>query len=97
MPRGATQLSPSGWKCYTLFGPPTKAVPPTGGWFLDDDEIGGPFLEQVQALGLRSWPATRASADSIPRASLAAASPAGHRPGRRRVPRHQLRRVPLGV
>jgi uncharacterized protein len=40
-------LQPSGWKVYTLWEPPG-----TGdgtGWFLDDDEIGGPFLEQVRA------------------------------------------------
>ncbi len=48
----AAQLRPSGWKCYTLWGPPTKASP-TGGWFLDDDEVGFPFLERVRALGPR--------------------------------------------
>ena len=56
-------LRPSGWKCYTLCGPPTTASP-TGGWFLDDDEIGFPFLERVRALGPRRWSrCTRASAD----------------------------------
>src|SRR3954447_25562226 len=45
-------LRPSGWKCYTLWGPPTKASP-SGGWFLDDDEVGFPFLERVRALGPR--------------------------------------------
>ena len=40
-------LRPSGWKCYPLYGPPTAASP-TGGWFLDDDEIGFPFLERVR-------------------------------------------------
>ncbi len=48
----AAQLRPSGWKAYTLWGPPTKASP-TGGWFLDDDEVGFPFLERVRALGPR--------------------------------------------
>jgi predicted TIM-barrel fold metal-dependent hydrolase len=48
----AAQLRPSGWKCYTLWGPPTKASP-AGGWFLDDDEVGFPFLERVRALGPR--------------------------------------------
>ena len=43
-------LRPSGWKCYPLYGPPTAASP-TGGWFLDDDEIGFPFLERVRASG----------------------------------------------
>ena len=37
------RLRPSGWKTYTLYGPPTKASP-SGGWFLDDeiDMIYGP-------------------------------------------------------
>src|SRR5262249_14484349 len=46
------RLRPAGWKCYTLYGPPTAASP-TGGWFLDDDEVGFPFLERVDALGPR--------------------------------------------
>ena len=49
MPGWASQLRPSGWKVYTLYGPPTAASP-TGGWFLDDPEIGIPFLERVRAL-----------------------------------------------
>jgi uncharacterized protein len=52
MEEWAAQLRPSGWKCYTLWGPPTKASP-AGGWFLDDDEVGFPFLERVRALGPR--------------------------------------------
>src|SRR5258705_465325 len=43
-------LRPSGWKCYTLWGPATKASP-TGGWFLADCEGGCPFPERVSALG----------------------------------------------
>jgi len=74
MPAWRHELSPSGWKCYTLFGPPTKAVP-TGGWFLDDDEIGGPFLEQVQALGPRVVATHKGIGGLIPEASPAAASP----------------------
>ncbi len=52
MGESAARLRPSGWKCYTLWGPPTKASP-AGGWFLDDDEVGFPFLERVRALGPR--------------------------------------------
>lgn len=44
-------LRPAGWKVYTLWEP---AEARTGrGWFLDDDETGGPFLEQVRASGRR--------------------------------------------
>lgn len=41
-------LQPAGWKVYTLWDPPEAR---RGGWFLDDDETGGPFLEQVRATG----------------------------------------------
>jgi uncharacterized protein len=67
-------LSPSGWKVYTLYGPPTAASP-TGGWFLDDEEIGLPFLEQVQALGPKVVAAHKGLGGPIPDASVAAASP----------------------
>jgi predicted TIM-barrel fold metal-dependent hydrolase len=65
---------PSGWKVYTLFGPPTAASP-TGGWFLDDDEIGFPFLERVRALGPRVVATHKGLGGPIPDASVAAASP----------------------
>jgi len=68
------RLDPSGWKVYTLYGPPTKASP-TGGWFLDDDEIGMPFLEQVNALGPRVVAAHKGLGGPIPDQSVAAASP----------------------
>jgi predicted TIM-barrel fold metal-dependent hydrolase len=68
------QLSPSGWKVYTLYGPPTAASP-TGGWFLDDEEIGLPFLEQVRALGPRVVATHKGLGGPIPHASVAAASP----------------------
>ena len=42
-------LQPSGWKVYTLWEPPGLGA--GAGWFLDDDETGGPFLEQVRASG----------------------------------------------
>ncbi len=75
----AARLHPSGWKVYTLYGPPTAASP-TGGWFLDDPEIGIPFLERVAALGAsgaaRPVVAThKGLGGPIPDASVAAASP----------------------
>ena len=68
------RLAPSGWKVYTLYGPPTNASP-TGGWFLDDDEVGMPFLERVNALGPRVVAAHKGLGGPIPDQSLAAASP----------------------
>ena len=68
------RLEPSGWKIYTLYGPATKASP-TGGWFLDDDEIGMPFLERVNTLGPRVVAAHKGLGGPIPDQSVAAASP----------------------
>ncbi len=90
----SAQLRPAGWKCYTLWGPPTKASP-TGGWFLDDEEIGFPFLERVRRAGAAGgrdaqghrWPDPR----RVGRGRVAAR----HRARRRRVPRHHVRRLPL--
>jgi uncharacterized protein len=67
-------LRPAGWKCYPLYGPPTAASP-TGGWFLDDDEIGFPFLERVRASGTRVVAVHKGLGGPIPSASVAAASP----------------------
>jgi predicted TIM-barrel fold metal-dependent hydrolase len=67
-------LRPSGWKCYPLYGPPTIASP-TGGWFLDDDEIGFPFLERVRASGTKVVAVHKGLGGPIPSASVAAASP----------------------
>ncbi len=64
----------SAWKVYTLAGPPTAASP-TGGWFLDDAEIGLPFLERVQEVGPRIVCAHKGLGGPIPNASVAAASP----------------------
>jgi predicted TIM-barrel fold metal-dependent hydrolase len=68
------ELSPSGWKCYTLWGPPTKAAP-HGGWFLDDEEVGFPFLERVRALGPRVIATHKGISAPIQEASVEAASP----------------------
>ena len=67
-------LRPSGWKCYPLYGPPTAASP-TGGWFLDDDEIGFPFLERVRASRAPVVAVHKGLGGPIPSASVAAASP----------------------
>ncbi len=67
-------LAPSGWKVYTLWGPPTAASP-TGGWFLDDEEIGFPFLEHVRTLGPRVVATHKGLSGPVPGAARAAASP----------------------
>ncbi len=67
-------LRPAAWKVYTLAGPPTAASP-TGGWFLDDPEVGLPFLERVRAVGPRIVCAHKGLGGPIPEASVAAASP----------------------
>ena len=67
-------LRPSAWKCYTLYGPPTAAAP-DGGWFLDDEEVGFPFLERVRALGPRIIATHKGLGGPVPAASLASASP----------------------
>lgn len=67
-------LRPSAWKCYTLYGPPTAAAP-GGGWFLDDDEVGGPFLERVRTLGPRIVATHKGLGGPVPAASAASASP----------------------
>ncbi len=67
-------LRPSAWKVYTLAGPPTAASP-TGGWFLDDHEIGTPFLERVRAIGPCIVCAHKGLGGPVPNASVAAASP----------------------
>ncbi len=74
MSEWSEQLRPSGWKCYTLYGPATAASP-TGGWFLDDDEIGLPFLDRVNALGPRVVATHKGLGGPIPEQSAAAASP----------------------
>jgi predicted TIM-barrel fold metal-dependent hydrolase len=68
------ELRPAGWKTYTLWGPPTKASP-SGGWFLDDDEVGFPFLERVRTLGPRVVASHKGIGGPIPNASVPAASP----------------------
>jgi hypothetical protein len=48
------ELHPSGWKIYTMWEPYDPAVDERDtGWYLDDEEVGLPFLERVQAVGPR--------------------------------------------
>jgi predicted TIM-barrel fold metal-dependent hydrolase len=49
MAEWSDRLRPDGWKVYTLWEPPEARG--SGGWFLDDDETGGPFLDAVRASG----------------------------------------------
>ncbi len=70
----AATLRPSAWKVYTLFGPPTTGSP-NGGWFLDDPEIGLPFLERVRAVGPRIVCTHKGLGGPVPDASVDSASP----------------------
>jgi predicted TIM-barrel fold metal-dependent hydrolase len=68
MAQWSAELRPSGWKAYTLWGPPT-AGSPTGGWFLDDEEVGLPFLERVRELGPRVVAAHKGIGNGLPASS----------------------------
>jgi predicted TIM-barrel fold metal-dependent hydrolase len=67
-------LRPAGWKVYTLFGAPSPGTS-DGGWFLDDEEHGIPFLERVRALGPRIVCAHKGIAGPIADAAPASSSP----------------------
>lgn len=67
------ELVPAGWKVYTLWEPPETR---TGqGWFLDDEEVGGPFLEQVRASGPRIVCAHKGLGGPVANLAPAGASP----------------------
>jgi uncharacterized protein len=67
------RLSPAGWKVYTLWSPPEHG---TGrGWYLDDEETGFPFLEQVRDLGPRVVCAHKGIAGPVASLAPASASP----------------------
>jgi len=67
------RLSPAGWKVYTLWAPPEHG---TGrGWYLDDEETGFPFLEQVRDLGPRVVCAHKGIAGPVASLAPASASP----------------------
>jgi hypothetical protein len=48
MAESAATYDLAAWKVYTQFGPDGT------GWWLDDDEVGIPFIEQARALGIRT-------------------------------------------
>ncbi len=70
-------LRPSGWKVYTLWDPPevgaTREGP--GGFFLDDEAWGFPFLERVRDVGPRLVCAHKGIAGPVPDATPAGSSP----------------------
>ncbi len=85
MARWSTELRPSGWKVYPLAGAATRAAP-GGGWWLDDDEIGGAFLERARTLGPRIVCAHKGLGGPVAGASVATASPRDIGPAARAFP-----------
>ena len=77
-------LRPAGWKVYTLWEPPEGRG--RGGWFLDDDETGGPFLEQVRATGRAIVCAHKGLGGPIASLAPAGASPRDIGPAARAFP-----------
>ncbi len=76
MPEWRAQLSPAGWKLYTMWQPAEwPGDPMTGGWFLDDEAVGLPFLEQVRAAGPRVVAVHKGIGGPIPGASITSSSP----------------------
>jgi predicted TIM-barrel fold metal-dependent hydrolase len=71
-------LSPSGWKAYTMWGPPEADPNPAygdTGYFLDDEAVGIPFLQHVRDLGPRILAVHKGISGPIPDAGLASGSP----------------------
>jgi uncharacterized protein len=66
-------LQPDGWKVYTLWEPPESRG--RGGWFLDDDETGGPFLDAVRRSGRTIVTAHKGLGGPIASLAPAGASP----------------------
>jgi len=66
-------LRPAGWKVYTLWSPPERGT--RGGWFLDDEEVGQPFLERARALGSPVVCAHKGIAGAVASRAPASASP----------------------
>ena len=74
MQRARERYAPAGWKVYTLgAGSPGD---PTRGWFLDDETIGVPFLEQVRASGVRRVCAHKGISNLVPTGSPRDVGPA---------------------
>jgi predicted TIM-barrel fold metal-dependent hydrolase len=75
MEEHARTLRPSAWKVYTMYGPPSRDCP-EGGWFLDDETIGTPFLENVMRCGgPRIVCCHKGLGGPIPQVSVKATSP----------------------
>lgn len=72
LPEWSETLRPAAWKVYTLWDPPEVA---TGGFFLDDEQFGVPFLEAVRASGPRIVCAHKGIAGPVPDATPMGASP----------------------
>lgn len=72
MPDWRDVLRPAGWKVCTLWDPPEIG---RGGFFLDDEEWGLPFLERVRAVGPRIVCAHKGIAGPVPDATPQGASP----------------------
>jgi hypothetical protein len=83
MPVWAADLRPDAWKAYTLWEPPGTGA---GGWFLDDDATGVPFLEQVRASGVKRVAVHKGIAGPIPDAAPAGSSPRDVGPAAVRFP-----------
>jgi hypothetical protein len=79
-------LSPAGWKLYTMWQPPEWDDPMNGGWFLDDERVGLPFLERVRAVGPRVVAVHKGIGGPIPGASITTSSPHDIGPAARQFP-----------
>ena len=68
------RYAPAGWKVYTLGGgSPGESA---RGWFLDDEAIGVPFLEQVRTSGVRRVCAHKGISNLVPTGSPRDVGPA---------------------
>jgi predicted TIM-barrel fold metal-dependent hydrolase len=65
------RFRPVGWKVYTLFAEAGRR-----GWFLDDEETGVPFLEQVRASDVRRVCAHKGISNLVPTGSPRDVGPA---------------------
>jgi predicted TIM-barrel fold metal-dependent hydrolase len=86
MPEWHDDLQPDGWKLYTMWQPPEWPDPMDGGWFLDDERVGLPFLEQVRAVGPRVVAVHKGIGGPIPGASITTSSPRDVGPAARAFP-----------
>jgi uncharacterized protein len=83
LPMWRDALRPSAWKVYTLWDPPGIGH---GGFFLDDEQFGIPFLEQVRAVGPRIVCAHKGIGGPVPHATAAGSSPRDIGPAARAFP-----------